>query len=343
MGRFFFLLCLSVLQIAHSVQWPQFDRAMGKGTTAWDFIRTPEDKRKLAAFKAPYEEYRAARPFSPAETIPNVVHWVWLGPKPLSRDSLEKMKRWIALHPEWRFKLWTDQKREALPKEVEVCDPLSLLGDASECYFDSDSFGERSELVRLCVLLSEGGLYTDHDVEPLISFDPLAEDFSFFCGLETLQSTVLSSSVYPSTHLIGSVPEHPIVQEALAWLIGNWKRLEGQFPGSDDGAVFNRVKHRGFRALAQGIDLHGRSEGAMVFPSAFFSEQHPEKALYAAHLHAGSWLKKEGASKLREAFAAVEEELSFSLMMLVGLGLCNGVLGIFLFNFLRRAARRRAA
>ncbi len=338
----FFFLFLSPL-FAHSVELPDFDKAMGKGTTAWGCIRTSEDQRRIAEFKSHYQDYRTQEKLSNHQHIPQVLHWIWLGPKPFPQESIVRMKQWMKLHPTWTFKLWTDQARSSLPPEVMVCDPLSTLASLTDCYFDADNFGERSEVLRLAVLETEGGIYLDHDMEPIRSLDPLLSDLSFFCGLETLKPTLLSSSVYPATNLIASSREHPILQEAIGWLRVNWDRLQAQFPGADEMAIANRVKHRGFRALSYGVALAGNSEGSIVLPAAFFSEPHLEKGIYAAHHHLASWLKKEETEKVRNAFIEVEEEMRLSAMVAILLGICNLVLCLCLLKTLRAPSRRRKA
>lgn len=341
-GRIFFFLLMFPL-LAHSVDLPDFDKAMGKGTTAWDCIRTPEDKRRIAEFKLLYNHYRNTEQPSNRQDIPKVLHWIWLGPKPFPQESLARMKQWIKLHPGWNFKLWTDQARSSLPSEVLVCDVLGPLGPLSDCYFNSDNFGEKSEVLRLAVLESEGGIYLDHDMEPVRSLDPLVSDFVFFCGLEGLKPTLLSSSVYPATSLIAASREHPILRGAIEWLKSNWDRLEAQFPGTDEMAVANRVKHRGFRALNYGVALVGNCDGSVVLPAAFFSESHPEKAIYAAHHHLATWLKKEETEQVRNAFIEAESEIGLPATVAIALGVCNLVLCAYLVKTLRSPSKKREA
>lgn len=338
--RLFFFLSLCPL-LAHSDDLPDFDKAMGKGTTAWDCIRTSEDQRRIAEFKSDYQRYRAQKKLSNRQDIPKVLHWIWLGPKPFPQESIVRMKQWMNLHSGWTFKLWTDQPRTSLPCEVLVCDPLATFGPLTDCYYHSDNFGEKSEVLRLAVLKAEGGIYLDHDLEPIRSLDPLVSDLSFFCGLETLKPTLLSSSVYPATNLIASSREHPILQKAIEWLNANWDRLETQFPGADEMAVENRVKHRGARALSYGVELAGNSDRSIILPAAFFSEPHPEKGIYAAHHHLASWLKKEENEKVRNAFIEAEEGIELSAIVAMVLGICNLVLCLWLLKTLLSPSRKR--
>jgi mannosyltransferase OCH1-like enzyme len=335
----FFLLLFAILPFfsCDCLELPDFDKAMGKGTTAWNFIRTPEDQRHLAEYKTLY------RQGSQRGEIPQVFHWIWLGPRPFSHKSAKRMKRWMEAHPGWRFKLWTDQARSNIPPGVEVCDNLEILDKLSDYYFNADSFGEKSEIFRLAVLAAEGGVYLDHDVDPLQPIDPLVKEFSFFCGLETLKPTLLSTSVYPTTHLIGSAAHHPVVLSAIDWLVAHWDRLEKQFPGTDEVSIASRVKHRGFRALSYGIALAETIEGAIVLPSSFFSESHSEKGLYAIHHHLESWLKEEEREKVKQAFIKAEEEIEFSALGATLIGFFNLVLCIYLYRALRSPPSRGVA
>ncbi len=305
---------------------------MGKGTTSWDAIRTPEDQRRLAFFRDLYEGYRA----NPHVEVPKVMHWIWLGPKPVPEASLAHIQKWIDLHPDWEFKLWTDQKRKLIPSQLQICEfdafPLNAL---SECYFNSDNVGEKSEILRLAILLSEGGVYIDHDMLLLKPIDPLMKSGDLLCGLEVLGDTILSSSVYSGTNLIASIPHHPVIEAAIAWLLLNWERLEAQFPGIDEMSVVNRVKHRGKKALDEGLLSKAKNSGAVVLPSAFFNEAFPEKALFAVHGHAQSWHHKEQEQKIRSFFAAIEDKFASSLLIAVGFGLFNFALSACLVKAIK--------
>ncbi|MBI3236425.1 MAG: hypothetical protein HYZ48_01755 [Chlamydiales bacterium] len=331
--RWFFLLILWSGQIFAALpDWPDFEKAMGKKTTAWSHIRTPEDKRLFAHFKKKYEDAQK----SEDRAIPPILHWIWLGPSPFPQDSIDRMKKWIEIHPGWIFNLWTDQKREQIPLEVVVRDPLEALSGMKGCYFACDNFGERSEILRLSVLSLDGGIYLDHDVEPLRPLTSLMEGFDFFCGLEVLKPTVLSSSIYPATHLIGAAAHHPILALSLEWLKSHWDALEEAFPGKEEKEIINRVKHRSFRALQKGIQEEGQSAFSPILPASFFSEDHPEKGVYAIHHHLGTWFSKQEEVKMREEIFSLERKVSISTWMVIALSFCNGGIGLFLLQFLSR-------
>ena len=87
-----------------------------------------------------------------------------------------------------------------------------------------------------------------------------------------------------------------------------------QYGGSDSSAVYNRVQHRGFRALAVGIkEAHNRSgRKDAVFPPDFFSLAENRHAIFAVHEHKGTWYKQENISdaKTVRLFKEIKEEFS---------------------------------
>lgn len=322
---------------------PSFDQCMGKGTPAWEYLKTPEDRKRLQQVKK-----RNLQPLlSPAVPIPNLFHWIWLGPKPFPPSSLHHLQQWIEKHPEAQFKLWTDRPHpeeislEPLPQTIALCPfeqfPLDVLPGFRNCYSNADSFREKSEILRLAILVQEGGVYIDHDVEPLCSLDSLQQQFSFFCGLEKLQPTLLSSSVFLSSHLIGAIPYHPTLYAAGEWLVAHWDRLENQFPGSDESSILYRLRHRGARALDYSyFHLAPPPPPYRIFPSAYFSHNAEAHPLLAIHHHAHSWRSSDPTLASRSLLSQIEEKWGISWRFLLGLTGINMGLLFLLLRFLRK-------
>jgi mannosyltransferase OCH1-like enzyme len=194
-------------------------------------------------------------------------------------------------------------------------------------------------------LLHVGGVYVDHDVHCVKPLDVLQETHDFFCGLDPLGPTVLSSSVNPSPHLLAATPQHPILGAAKKWMIREWDRLEEQYPGSDFASIYNRVQHRAFRALSIGIkEAHSRAgRKDVVFPPDYFSLAKGKNALFAIHHHSGSWhTKLAGAEqKVEKLFTEVKEELSRTFVLALVLIGANVGFGIFLLYRQLRVKNRR--
>ncbi|MFI5333810.1 MAG: glycosyltransferase family 32 protein [Chlamydiales bacterium] len=282
---------------------------MGRGTECWAYVETPEDFTNLQFFKTLYEkniQRTAAKP------LPKLLHFIWLGPKEFPASSVKNIASWIEKHPGWTIKFWTDFDRPLPhPKMQKVVVQESDLPHLLTSYFLSDNFGEKSLLLRYEILFKEGGVYVDHDLLCHKSLNPLQLDF--FCGLENLGASILSSSIFPGAHLIASQQGHPIFEEAINWINQNWQSLEEAFPGNTPSAIHNRVKHRSFSALHEGIkrriDQGGRVD--LVFPAQFFSQSKKTDETFATHAHAATWFKEERASdtKLVEECEAVHHAL----------------------------------
>jgi hypothetical protein len=199
--------------------------------------------------------------------------------------------------------------------------------------------------LRYAILLEEGGIYIDHDVECIKALDPLQEEHDFFCGLEPLGPTILSSSVNPTPHLLAASQQHPILKSAKKWLIAEWDRLESQFPGADSAAIHNRVQHRAFRSLSMGIkeapSRAGRKD--VVFPPDYFSLAERKHALFAVHQHRGTWHKKAAHEELKveRLLGEVKNEFNRTFSLAIVLGCLNIALVSFLFYKFRGLKTKR--
>jgi hypothetical protein len=129
--------------------------------------------------------------------IPRILHQVWVGPRPLPSEFEAYRQTWARKHPAWDIRLWNE---ENLPPDLtrpEVYERLRVPA-------------ERADILRLEVLNRYGGVYCDIDFECLRALDPLLEGVDFFTAY--LKPNRVNNAI------IGSVPGHPILVEALAEL-----------------------------------------------------------------------------------------------------------------------------
>ena len=273
-----------------------FTKAMGEGTSIWDYVETREDRENLSFYSSLFDAQFVPENTSVlSDKIPRLIHFIWLGPKELSDQAIDNMSVWIAKHPDWKVKLWTDRDRQVTLDGIEVVQFKQYpFEELSHEYYEADNYGEKSQILKYAALLHEGGLYVDHDVHCLQAFTTLIQKYDFFAGLEPLGATYLSSTVTPSTSVIGSRPFHPILIDAMQWLKSNWASLSVSYPGSRQEHIESRVKHRSFSALEQGIKKSaGLSNNKdIVFPSTYFGGKSKENAVFATHAHLGTWHKK---------------------------------------------------
>ena len=325
-----------------------FESLMGKDLPSWSYIQTQEDKDNLQVFKKIFEKNIASFKVGAvlaAAKIPKVFHYIWLGPKEFPSASIQNVKSFIAKHPDWTVKFWTDRKR-ALPHpsmEVHYVEEFPFLQTKS-CFYDSENYGEKSDVLRYEILFQEGGVYVDHDVLCLEAFDEMNQDFDFYCGLEMPSATVLSSSVHVTNNIIASIPGHPILKRSMDWLSEHWQEIADTYPGNDKDSLINRIAHRTFFAFAESVRLlAGKEKNDMVFPAFYFNAPDLSKALLARHEYAGMWFENETAFEkmARERLVLISKKANKILLSCVVLTALNFLGFVCLFFYLRQAKRKQ--
>lgn len=339
--------------LALSAQEVDFLKEMGKGTIAWEYLETQEDYENLSFYKKVFEEQyvksEESEELGNHDKIPFTFHFIWLGPKDLPEESKKNIASWLKKHPHWSAKLWTDKDRGCdLPGVETVLITEYPFRDLSPEYYEADNYGEKSQILRYEILFDEGGVYIDHDVACVQPFDPLMQKYDFFAGLEPLSVTYLSSSVYPSTSVIGCKPGHPILAAAIQWLQSHWAAVTLAHPGTQEENVVSRIKHRSFAALEQGVKysscLNGNRD--IVFPSTFFDSESKERAIYATHSHLGTWHKKSYPleKKLERYSAEIKEKNALiEILIYVISSIQVVVLALLatLWKFIKKGERRK--
>jgi mannosyltransferase OCH1-like enzyme len=135
--------------------------------------------------------------------IPRIIHQIWLGPNPLPAQDAVYVESWKRLHPDWEHRLWTE---ENLPDDVrpEVRERLRVPA-------------ERSDLLRLELIVRYGGVYADTDFEALRPLDPYLEGVDLFAAY--LREAFEDGSDLPArinNAIFGAIPQHPVLVRALA-------------------------------------------------------------------------------------------------------------------------------
>ena len=130
---------------------------------------------------------------SQSPRIPKLIHMIWLGSK-LPKRFVVFMESWKQHHPDWTFKLWTDEDIGSFPFET---------GDAIH---KVENYGQKSDIFRYEILNRFGGLYIDTDFFCLKPHDILHHTCDFYTGMGP-------QIVYNGN--IGAAPNHPIIQTCL--------------------------------------------------------------------------------------------------------------------------------
>jgi mannosyltransferase OCH1-like enzyme len=83
-------------------------------------------------------------------TIPKIIHQIWIGGE-VPQSVAQLMATWPRRHPNWEYRLWTDDNLPDLKN--------------SDLFDKAPSFAMKADLLRYEILLAEGGLYIDADFE----------------------------------------------------------------------------------------------------------------------------------------------------------------------------------
>lgn len=138
--------------------------------------------------------------------IPKIIHYCWFGGKPLPRSARRCIESWRKFLPDYEIKEWNEQNFD-----VECCRYVAQAYAARKYAFVSD-------YARYLVLLNEGGLYFDTDVEVIAPMDELI-DHGPFVGIEKSLATNGTDPTAPVGVAPGlgmaALPGMPFVREIL--------------------------------------------------------------------------------------------------------------------------------
>ncbi len=135
--------------------------------------------------------------------IPRILHQIWLGQNPLPSEHAAYAETWRRFHPNWEYRLWTEAD---IPDDVrpEVHERLRVPA-------------ERSDILRLEIVVRYGGVYVDTDFECLQPLDRLLEGVELFAAY--LRDDFEDGSDLPArinNAIFGAIPRHPVLVNALA-------------------------------------------------------------------------------------------------------------------------------
>ena len=161
-----------------------FEEAMEEGYT-------PQTYRNAKRFKEAYENWHFEKIDQATQPIiPKIIHQIWIG-----GDVPEKfkplMQTWMDKHPDWDYKLWTDE-------DIEL-----FAFENLEAFEYAQNLGAKSDIWRYEILKQYGGVYVDIDFECVSPLTPLVYSHKFFAGIGGFD--------YINNAIIGSISNHPIL------------------------------------------------------------------------------------------------------------------------------------
>ena len=127
--------------------------------------------------------------------IPKVIHYCWFGGQPLPESALKCIVSWRRFCPDYEIKQWSEENYDV--------NKIQYIKEA----YQEKKFAFVTDVARLDIIYSEGGIYLDTDVELIKSLDELLYN-SLYLGMERAGRV--------NTGLgFGAEVNHPIVRDNL--------------------------------------------------------------------------------------------------------------------------------
>lgn len=341
MKRGLFLLALPLTLFAKDVNLSDFEGLMGNKTAHWRHVKHPQDLAFLEKAKSLYlKNYKEQFSQNSLYKIPPVIHFIWLGPRPFPPESVENVRTWIAKHPDWEVKFWTDREREPpcfgmktiLVKEF-------YFSRLARCYEESQNWGEKSDLLRYEILFKEGGVYVDHDANCLQSFEGLHKGFDFFCCLEPPHEPFVGRNITCGNAVIGSRPRHPTIDKVIDLVAKRWDKIGRVYRGQDEYSKSEVVMQRTYIAFSDAVlkTINEKGNVDIILPAAYLFSKTGIPSLYSQHFYVITWdesrvkttpFDKE-AGRVLNQIQKKNSNLRTVLIGLIGLNLLSGCLFLF--------------
>ena len=111
--------------------------------------------------------------------IPKIFHQIWLGDHPMHPLMVDWRRRWVDLHPGWRFDFWREGHRpeghrpEGSAPATLTCDHAEIESSRPELLARACHQAQRANIWRYEIVARFGGVYVDTDIEPIRPLDDL--------------------------------------------------------------------------------------------------------------------------------------------------------------------------
>lgn len=210
--------------------------------------------------------------------IPKIIHQIWLGGE-LPAKYKEYAKSWKKYHPDWQYKLWTD------------ADVNDIFITRKNLFDSAVNLGMKSDILRYEILKQYGGIYVDTDFECIKPLD-------YLCYLDFFTGVGYDTEVQLYIGLIGSVPNHPIIQNSI-------NACGPIYTGHKGSQIMNITGANVFtQAFMDYTEDPANHSGIVAFPTPYFypfpnnvrDTGNPYSFVvaqtYAIHHWAVSWVKK---------------------------------------------------
>jgi mannosyltransferase OCH1-like enzyme len=190
-------------------------------------------------------------------SIPKIIHQLWIGPKPA---PINLMNTWKEKHPDFEYIYWNEE--EFVKRDFKF-----------KCQVKIDEIEEingKADIMRWEILYKFGGIFLDADSICIEPFDNELLNKKCFAGWE--QEEVRPGLI--ATGTMGFPPKHPLVKEAVHWILNN--------EVSQEKAMLMAWQSVGPGLLTRMYNT-GKFEDIFIFPSYTFLPIHLSGLEYKSH------------------------------------------------------------
>jgi len=222
------------------------------------------------------------------QKIPKILHFVWVGGKPLPEKTCSYLKSWSEHNPDYLIVRWD---------ENNIDFSHHYLRNA----YKYKKWANISNLVRLLAVYKFGGIYLDTDIKVLRSLDPLlANDCFFGFQLKELCDCCVNNAVF------GAQKQHWFVKKIS-------EKLLADFDGTEESHLSSPVLTTQL-LLSEGLKSYS-DKGVKIKDITIYSVEtfnpfswkekfHPSQITpdtYTLHFWERSWWEKKHFDELRLA------------------------------------------
>lgn len=300
-----------------------FDSLMGDNKR---YIQTKLDKDNYDLYKSAYQKSISLN--INQENIPKVLHIVWIDEKKPTKRNISIFKKWKSIHKNWKVNVWTNKKHYFKKKDFNIFLVKNLI-ELDDMYDRAVNYVEKETLLKLEILLKEGGIVISRNIECIKSLDELNK-FSFYCALHPLSNPVGNSSIFASNQIIASKPCHPILKESVAKIKRNWSHYGMAFPNIDFESCVYKTVYRTEMPFDEAVK-ENMSSNDIVFPSSYFFEV-DNKAIYAKALNNPSRANLSDSFENRSLILIEKAYKNIKNIFYVNIGFLVFILSYFLYK-----------
>jgi mannosyltransferase OCH1-like enzyme len=205
--------------------------------------------------------------------IPKIIHYVWIGGKPLPDIAKKCIASWKRYCPDWQIIQWDETNLD-----LQSCDYVKEAVAAKKWAFASD-------VLRLEKLYEYGGVYLDVDVELLRPLDEFLKEHCFG-GFES--GNVINPGV-----IFGTEKDNLDIKNILDDYYSSNFVKNGKM---DLTTICERVTKYYEKSGLKRIDEFQKLQNITVYPSEYFSpintitnKKHVTKNTHSIHWYNASW------------------------------------------------------